>query len=849
MQTSRLQVFIAAVSLGFLFGPPSTAFPFLKGSTATSVDYQFQKIKTLSAIIELPIGIPGDQSKRRSETDVRHAQESMFGQQRFDDLVHSVLSNSKGEALDYFYLSVATAHYTDVIADSTLKQRGIEYEIGYLRRAATAMAKEQIDYPNQPCGASSECTRDLWKDIYSRARNADTQQDMRSGYADIPLVSAIGKIAVVLPDDQETVVWRYGPELVLRVRYLGGGRFTVLKPIPPNAYNQRCDKACDRFEMWSAKDVDVDELRVLTDKNEVLGHIYASDFQQKQAIRIDSEFAQRDLRFQLGDLEAQLQPENSPRRADQITSIRAQALGLQDQWRVYKESWPPGAGDAATEHRIRAVLDRTNGLSSARASQLSSALAAASFQDLTVQRLLQTERELCSLSTPCGRLVSVTCANGNGDECEGHARALGLPKPTGIREARTRYVIALIPTGRQKAVERGATETMPSTFVSGQSTAMNPRYQAAQMRLQAAQIDLQTAQQQYSSAMQQPPSFVAGMAQGAALGAIISARKNLDEANAALRSTSPSIAEDVLVPYEFRVSAARASVSERLGIILIDVQHHQARSWAVTSTLERDFRIASGRHELDRSIANFDSEADIQAWLDGQSPQFTIAALDSGASQRIENVPGSTPTDMVYAATKRAIGISASDGGIDVSSSSDPRLGYVVVIEAGQHLGSGFFVGRNYILTNAHVVSGQQTVGIQRYRVSSQISGLVVAVDVNRDLALIKVDGSYTAAKLWPAGKAMPVGGRIIAIGHPRGLNFSISSGIISAVRNHYEPAGGITLLQTDTALNPGNSGGPVFLGDAVVGVVTFKKGLDEGLGFAVHVDEIRAFLETALLL
>ena len=87
------------------------------------------------------------------------------------------------------------------------------------------------------------------------------------------------------------------------------------------------------------------------------------------------------------------------------------------------------------------------------------------------------------------------------------------------------------------------------------------------------------------------------------------------------------------------------------------------------------------------------------------------------------------------------------------------------------------------------------------------------------------------------------------ALGHPSGLEFSITRGIISAIRKIrtssilYEKE--VLFIQTDAAINPGNSGGPLYYGNKVIGVNTQKvagKNI-EGLGFAVHYSEIISFL------
>ena len=88
------------------------------------------------------------------------------------------------------------------------------------------------------------------------------------------------------------------------------------------------------------------------------------------------------------------------------------------------------------------------------------------------------------------------------------------------------------------------------------------------------------------------------------------------------------------------------------------------------------------------------------------------------------------------------------------------------------------------------------------------------------------------------------------AIGHPSGMTYTLTEGIISSIRrlaSSYDPGGPhLLFVQTDVAINPGNSGGPLYVGDKVIGVNTKKLAkVDlEGLAFSVHVSEVMRFLE-----
>ena len=132
--------------------------------------------------------------------------------------------------------------------------------------------------------------------------------------------------------------------------------------------------------------------------------------------------------------------------------------------------------------------------------------------------------------------------------------------------------------------------------------------------------------------------------------------------------------------------------------------------------------------------------------------------------------------------------------------------------------------------------------------------GKVLGKDVRLDLALVKVQTRGKPVLFYTKNR-IDLGATTEAIGHPKGLEFSITRGIISAIRNYASinlPKGSgdkVLYIQTDTPINPGNSGGPLFLGDNVIGVNTWGKSkmISEGLGFSVHYSEVLNFLKEHL--
>jgi len=159
-----------------------------------------------------------------------------------------------------------------------------------------------------------------------------------------------------------------------------------------------------------------------------------------------------------------------------------------------------------------------------------------------------------------------------------------------------------------------------------------------------------------------------------------------------------------------------------------------------------------------------------------------------------------------------------------------------------------------YILTNAHVV-GENGQAVTTVTVifkgdgspGTQVEGTVLGADESTDVALIKVDPRQTPGlEPIPLGDSskVTVGEEVVAIGNPLSLDFSLSSGVVSAIDRELQSPNGATIsggIQTDAAINPGNSGGPLIDAQGrVIGIneqIDSQSGGNEGIGFAAPID------------
>lgn len=167
----------------------------------------------------------------------------------------------------------------------------------------------------------------------------------------------------------------------------------------------------------------------------------------------------------------------------------------------------------------------------------------------------------------------------------------------------------------------------------------------------------------------------------------------------------------------------------------------------------------------------------------------------------------------------------------------------IVLVETTSGRGSAFYVAHDTLITNVHVVQQDQYVTLRRMNGSS-VSARVQTRAPNFDIAILKVAPASTSQPYLAMANsnALRPGQEVIVIGSALGtLQNSVSRGIVSGLRN----SGGVTLIQSDAAANPGNSGGPMLdRNGRVVGILTLGYREREGLNFAVSIDHARAILE-----
>ncbi len=211
-----------------------------------------------------------------------------------------------------------------------------------------------------------------------------------------------------------------------------------------------------------------------------------------------------------------------------------------------------------------------------------------------------------------------------------------------------------------------------------------------------------------------------------------------------------------------------------------------------------------------------------------------------------ENVSANTGTSSET--TVEEVVSKVADSVVEIATESVTTSSYLgKYVTSGA--GSGVIVTANgYIVTNYHVIEDAKKITVTTTD-GTQYEATVVGSDSDTDLAILKIDATGLTSAVLGNSSNLLTGQSVIVIGNPLGsLGGSVTTGIISALSREITISGNtMTLLQTNAAVNPGNSGGGLFdLNGNLVGIVNAKSsGEDvEGIGFAIPIDTAKTVIE-----
>lgn len=408
------------------------------------------------------------------------------------------------------------------------------------------------------------------------------------------------------------------------------------------------------------------------------------------------------------------------------------------------------------------------------------------------------------------------------------------------------YVVALEVSMARSLHRSQKRDHKASQFLAGHRDVPNPAYEPARMAVYQAQSAVSSNEAQYCYSYGCLGKAIAGIALAI----------TLQERNQIFAQTPMTLTEPVYQDYQFSVSDVDARKAVTANYYVVDSKRRTYFKSIFDVGEEKHFRLAYNLNEKDKNLDThlkaYDKEEAVKHFDAAPVTVRLSDVLAQFAAKGSEGRPlkslAALREDMLLDKNKALVQYRQREENQTATTQQDPRFdSVVVVLNPKGSIGTGFFVEPDLILTNYHVVEGTQFVEM-KLRNGLETFGKVVKSDVRLDLALIRAQARGSPVAFHRG--SIPLGSTVEAIGHPKGLEFSITRGVVSALRK--QPSlfgvGGkeVLFVQTDTPVNPGNSGGPLFLNNAVVAVNDNKfsaKGI-EGIAFSIHYTEVQDFLK-----
>lgn len=429
-------------------------------------------------------------------------------------------------------------------------------------------------------------------------------------------------------------------------------------------------------------------------------------------------------------------------------------------------------------------------------------------------------------------------------------------------------------TSCESTVARIATRAKNSTYVAGQNQVVNADYVRAQQNLNEAVA----AQAQNEAMLRSAPATdtTTAVLQGLSR---IAAQAAVDKARAKVNSTAPYLSEPIVDQYV----ASEVTWDRNVTISgEVDGVYVETRITDTANTFENvlpgDTQGLVASSPTFRATSQSEKEASdnfarkVEPLLRKSiTAGYLTAARRTVNSNRIESIGNLLFARDVTPSGTELVGLARVYRSIDedpvgapvrvlISASDFPDLSQptrmskhtaqgsrahdeitralsgVAVVETSTKLGSAFAVSNEYLVTNEHVVNGAANVKLH-FADGSTLPAKVVKTSARYDLALLQVNGGALHPLELGDSDDLAVGNEVYAAGSPQGLEGSVTKGIVSAFRE----VNGESFVQTDAAINHGNSGGPLLTSTGrVIGVNTWKTVETEGIGFAVPVNVVK---------
>jgi S1-C subfamily serine protease len=232
----------------------------------------------------------------------------------------------------------------------------------------------------------------------------------------------------------------------------------------------------------------------------------------------------------------------------------------------------------------------------------------------------------------------------------------------------------------------------------------------------------------------------------------------------------------------------------------------------------------------------------------GTTTVIREVGVGTAESSAFREATGRTISD-IYASSRRGV--------VQVVATSVVSENPFFGAQERQGLGSGFVIDKSgHVVTNYHVVENASRVEVS-FSGNDEMPATVVGTDPSTDIAVLRITGAQNRS-LTPldlgSSAGVEVGDAVVAIGNPFGLERTVTAGIVSALQRQITAPNGFAIdevIQTDAAINHGNSGGPLLNADGrVIGVnsqIESESGGNVGIGFAVPIDTVKEVVSQLL--
>jgi hypothetical protein len=377
-------------------------------------------------------------------------------------------------------------------------------------------------------------------------------------------------------------------------------------------------------------------------------------------------------------------------------------------------------------------------------------------------------------------------------------------------------------------------EMVNSSFLSGERSVENPNFQRVQFNYNNALRMKESCLTQYYIQSRSNPYAInlCGLHEIA-----------IGNAAAALQNTSRTLTKKIYEDYSYLVTNSHVTKPTQVQVVSLN-KNSGFDTISYTLESKQKFRFSEGINSKDRSssISDFHTDNEVKLFINKHPLQSELLA------PIVNNPVVNNNKVKVFQNYKRTS--LAQKKTVKTDSKHENILSNsIVLIKTRTGIGSGFYIKPNYILTNYHVVGASPIVNISKKN-GSNASGVVMAFDESLDLALVAVP-ELNGTPLPLSSKRSQTGENVLAYGHPKGYQYSVSKGIVSSERKLPVKSAALTRMvkyvQSDVAMSPGNSGGPLLQNGSVIGVASWKRvdSGSEGLSFSISSREVHDWLNS----